>query len=83
MGQAIENVINRSQIVHIAYRDNIDTIAQIIPYLRERHMAAKKYLTVPYEDQEKAYEALFQHIQSCNKSIAEILGITPDQISKP
>lgn len=77
MVQVTENLIDRNKIVHAAYRDNLETIAQIIPYLRERHMAAKKYLNYTYLDQEKAHDALFEHIQHCNKEIAAILGIKP------
>lgn len=74
MGQALENVVDRDKIVHAAYRENLATIAQLIPYLQDRQMAAKKYLTYTYEDQ-RAYDAIFEHIQVCNKIIADILGI--------
>lgn len=77
MGQAA-NVIDINSIVHAAYRDNTETIAQLIPYLRERKMAADKYLNNVWEDEEAAKNALFKHIQFCNKAISIILGITPE-----
>jgi hypothetical protein len=66
---------NRNVIVHAAYRDNMETILQLGKYLLERQMSAKKYLTVIYEDEQTAKEALFEHIQFCNKAIATILAI--------
>lgn len=82
MGQAVQNIINRDEIVHAAYGDNTETIARLIPYLQERYRAAKNYLTTPYVDQQAAEKALFEIIEACNKSIAEILGITVDQLNK-
>jgi hypothetical protein len=72
---AAANIVNRSAIVHAAYKDNFKTLLELGGYLIERQQAAKEYLTYVYEDPETVKNALFEHIQFCNKAIATILGI--------
>jgi hypothetical protein len=79
MGQALANILRKDDVIHSAYRDNLNTIAMLIPYLRDRQMAADKYLNRNYEDPQKAKDALFNHIEYCNKQIAVILGIESDK----
>lgn len=79
----IKNIINRNEIVYAANRDNTETISRLIPFLQQRHSAANKYLYQTYVDQQEAAKELFSIIEQCNKSMAEILGITVDQINKP
>jgi len=77
MGQAMEAVIQKDQVVAAACPDNLRTIAQMIPYLQERKASADKYASGRYN--KEACDLFFQHIEFCNKKLASILGITIEQ----
>jgi hypothetical protein len=75
---ALSNIIDKNSIIHSAYRDNTETLAQIIPYLLQRKMAANKLLNYSFESEvkEQIENSLFEQIQFCNNAISLILGIT-------
>ena len=77
MGQAA-NVIDRSGIVHTAYRDGMEQIAKLIPYLRQRKECANMYLNEDFKSDDmrkRSQDSLFEQIQHYNKAILIILGI--------
>jgi hypothetical protein len=65
--------LSDDEIVCSAHRDGMETIAKIIPYLRERRESADRYIKGTYSEPTK--RMLVEHIQHCNKAIGLILGI--------